>query len=140
MLKIKDNTDLKELEKFQKDNGVKTDENLVEKYATKTYIDKDYKDIVVSEKSFVNLVQENKKQKEILDKIKDYITNLQTIEKQYSAILSENAELENKITILQERIDKAYNYVLNCEDELIPANVGWVNDLKNILEGSDNNE
>ena len=31
----------------------------------------------------------------------DYITNLQTIEQQYSAILSENAELENKITNLQ---------------------------------------
>ena len=27
----------------------------------------------------------------------DYITNLQTIEQQYSAILSENAELENKL-------------------------------------------
>lgn len=48
-------------------------ENLVEKYATKTYIDKDYKDIVVSEKSFVNLVQENKKQKEVLDKIKEEV-------------------------------------------------------------------
>lgn len=32
----------------------------------------------------------------------DYITNLETIEQQYSAILSENAELENKITNLQE--------------------------------------
>lgn len=32
----------------------------------------------------------------------DYITNLQTIEQQYSAILSENVELENKITNLQE--------------------------------------
>lgn len=36
----------------------------------------------------------------------DYITNLQTIEQQYSAILSENAELENKITNLQEEINK----------------------------------
>ena len=35
-------------------------------------------------------------------KLKDYITNLQAIEQQYSAILSENAELENKITNLQE--------------------------------------
>lgn len=32
----------------------------------------------------------------------DYITNLQTIERQYSAILSENAELENKTTNLQQ--------------------------------------
>lgn len=32
----------------------------------------------------------------------DYITNLETIEQQYSAILSKNAELENKITNLQE--------------------------------------
>ena len=38
---------------------------------------------------------------------KDYITNLQTIEQQYSAILSENAELENKITNLQEEIKSA---------------------------------
>ena len=35
------------------------------------------------------------------NKVLDYITNLQTIEQQYSAILSENAELENKITNLQ---------------------------------------
>jgi len=32
----------------------------------------------------------------------DYITNLRIIEQQYSAILSENAELENKINNLQE--------------------------------------
>ena len=37
-----------------------------------------------------------------IEKLLDYITNLQTIEQQYSAILSENAELENKITNLQE--------------------------------------
>lgn len=39
----------------------------------------------------------------------DYITNLQTIEQQYSAILSENAELENKITNLQEKVDQYEN-------------------------------
>lgn len=39
-------------------------------------------------------------------KLLDYITNLQIIEQQYSAILSENAELENKITNLQEEIHK----------------------------------
>ena len=36
----------------------------------------------------------------------DYITNLQTIEQQYSAILSENVELENKITNLQEELEE----------------------------------
>ena len=38
--------------------------------------------------------------------IRDYITNLQTIEQQYSVILSENAELENKITNLQEKYER----------------------------------
>ena len=48
----------------------------------------------------------------------DYITNLQTIEQQYSAILSENAELENKITNLQEenRILKELNICVGCKD------------------------
>ena len=46
----------------------------------------------------------------------DYITNLQTIEQQYSAILSENAELENKITNLQqenERLKDKLNDITN---------------------------
>lgn len=43
--------------------------------------------------------------------IEDYITNLQTIEQQYSAILSENAELENKITNLQEEYKKEHYLV-----------------------------
>ena len=38
----------------------------------------------------------------------DYITNLRTIEQQYSALLSENAELENKITNLQEENEKVH--------------------------------
>lgn len=48
----------------------------------------------------------------------DYITNLQTIEQQYSAILSENAELENKITNLQEenQIDK-YKTLKELQEE-----------------------
>lgn len=33
---------------------------------------------------------------EYIDKILDYIINLRTIEQQYSALLSENAELQNK--------------------------------------------
>ena len=37
-----------------------------------------------------------------LKQLLDYITNLETIEQQYSAILSENAELENKITNLEQ--------------------------------------
>lgn len=41
----------------------------------------------------------------------DYITNLQTIEQQYSAILSENAELENKITNLQEENQRLKNNI-----------------------------
>ena len=39
----------------------------------------------------------------------DYITNLQTIEQQYSAILSENAELENKIINLQKENERLKN-------------------------------
>ena len=41
-----------------------------------------------------------------VNKLLDYITNLQTIEQQYGAILSENVELENKITNLQEENEK----------------------------------
>lgn len=44
----------------------------------------------------------------------DYITNLQTIEREYSAILSENAELENKITNLQEE-NEAYKEIINIQ-------------------------
>lgn len=36
----------------------------------------------------------------------DYITNLKTIEKEYSPLLSENAELENKTTNLQEETER----------------------------------
>jgi len=36
--------------------------------------------------------------------ILDYITKLETIEQQYSAILSENAELENKIKNLEQQV------------------------------------
>ena len=42
---------------------------------------------------------------EIITPLLDYITNLQTIEQQYCAILSENAELENKITNLQKELE-----------------------------------
>ena len=46
----------------------------------------------------------------------DFITNLQTIEQQYSAILSENAELENKITNLEQenenKISESLSYDL----------------------------
>lgn len=70
----------------------------------------------------------------------DYITNLQTIEQQYSAILSENAELENKITNLQEKYEEAYNYL----DKFIPNEYGvllterqWEY-VKKILGGDDN--
>ncbi len=53
------------------------------------------------ERRFVELFN-----KDEINKLLDYITNLQTIEQQYSAILSENAELENKITNLQEELQQ----------------------------------
>ena len=46
----------------------------------------------------------------------DYITNLQTIEQQYSAVLSENAELENKITNLQEENERLKE-LIDCDNE-----------------------
>lgn len=52
----------------------------------------------IQEKYLLEDVLNEKKAKSLLD----YITNLQTIEQQYSALLSENAELENKITNLQQ--------------------------------------
>lgn len=39
--------------------------------------------------------------------IEDYITNLQTIEQQYSVILSENAELKNEISELMKKYKKS---------------------------------
>lgn len=69
----------------------------------------------------------------------DYITNLQTIEREYSAILSENAELENKINNLQEEKDK---YKLRCykAKKMIFDNYGVLDKyeiemLEDILDG-----
>lgn len=47
----------------------------------------------------------------------DYITNLRTIEQQYSAILSENAELKNKISDLEDTLidKKEYRYGLETQ-------------------------
>ena len=57
-----------------------------------------------------------------IDEVLDCITNLRTIEQQYSAILSENAELENKITNLQESeayyYGKYIDYKSRCEKSL----------------------
>ena len=61
------------------------------------------------------------------DEILDLITNLQTIEQQYSAILSENAELENKITNLQEeneRLKEQIEILTSDEDN----NSVWLED------------
>lgn len=59
----------------------------------------------------------------------DYITNLQIIEQQYSAVLSENAELENKITNLQEENERLNNII----DEL-------TEDIPHLLEIINRNE
>ena len=53
-----------------------------------------------------------------VDKLTNYITNLQTIEQQYSAILSENAELEYKVTDLSEYIGNYVNIVLHDRREI----------------------
>ena len=102
-------------------------------------------------------------QRQKIKQLLDYITNLQIIEQQYSAILSENAELENKITNLQEeiqrqekaqvildnelaelidyknRIDKAVEYIDNCifdyEENSMTGQDFVI--TKNILQGSD---
>ena len=101
-----------------------------------------------------------------VEDILDYITNLQTIEQQYSAILSENAELENKITNLKEenkyladelnkeiirgdelfdRIDKAIKHIQKdrkrVEKMAKKYNIFVKDDpILNILQGSDDNE
>ena len=63
-------------------------EILVKEFCTDWKEKRLYIELLVNATPFTNLL--------------DYITNLQTIEQQYSAILSENAELENKITNLQQ--------------------------------------
>lgn len=53
--------------------------------------------------------------------ILDYIANLQTIEREYSAILSENAELQHKISLMEEDIreSKEINGELQQENEYL---------------------
>lgn len=62
--------------------------------------------------------------------IEDYITNLQTIEQQYSAILSENAELKNKISDLQKDLD----YQRQAEQEYNEKHTKLMNKYKNLQE------
>jgi DNA repair ATPase RecN len=50
--------------------------------------------------------------------LKDYITNLRTIEEQYSAILSENAELKNKIFDLEDTLIDKKEYCYGLETQL----------------------
>ena len=66
----------------------------------------------------------------------DYITNLQTIEQQYSVILSENAELENKITNLQEENEKLIERVQIGQNAFLSLNSKIdkaINKLKSML-------
>jgi len=46
----------------------------------------------------------------------------------------QDIEKENKE--LQEKINKARSYVLECEEELLPISPGWIRDLLNILGDS----
>lgn len=48
----------------------------------------------------------------------NYITNLQTIEQQYSAVLSENAELKNKIFDLEDTLIDKKEYCYGLETQL----------------------
>ena len=63
------------------------------------------KEILNDLKNYANEGGEHTLMEYEIKHIQCYITNLQTIEQQYSTILSENAELENKITNLQEEIN-----------------------------------
>lgn len=66
--------------------------------------------------------------------LKDYITNLQTIEQQYSAILSENAELENKIINLQQKNEKLKELCDKYEEEHSNEFQCWKRDRKELLD------
>lgn len=70
----------------------------------------------------------------------DYITNLQTIEQQYGAILSENAELENKITNLQKEnkhLNLQLDQALKDYDELQQKIDKAIELTKNLLKTED---
>ena len=64
----------------------------------------------------------------------DYITNLQTIEQQYSSLLSENAELENKITNLQEENKRLKELCDKYEEEHNTAFKLWKGKLKETMD------
>ena len=72
----------------------------------------------------------------------DYITNLQTIEQQYSAILSENAELENRLDTLKIEISSLmsrYFYEKDfCLEDTHLDKLLRIIDGDNILQGEDN--
>ena len=70
---------------------------------------------LANDQTYPEDIMDNEAAKTLLD----YITNLQTIEQQYSPLLSENAELENKIIELQEE-----------NKELNDDNIWWNNRFK----------
>ncbi len=86
-----------------------------------------------------------------VDKLLDYITNLQTIEQEYSFILSENAELRIDISAREticddykSRIDKALswtNRVIEIIKQQPSEDDTWILDnlqsIKYLLQGSD---
>ena len=76
-----------------------------------------------------------------VDKLTDYIINLQTIEQQYSAILSENAELEDRLSTLKieiSRLMSKYFYEKDfCLEDTHLDKLLRIIDGDNILEGSD---
>lgn len=47
--------------------------NKIEKYAKKTYVDKDYKDICIPEYLYKEKLEQLDKYKNVIDKIKEYV-------------------------------------------------------------------
>lgn len=94
-------------------------ENLVEKCATKTYIDGDYKDIVVNENQFVNLVNENEKLHKELDYADNY--NIYLIAKldKIKEYIKENACYDKNIKqCCRDLLTDECNYVLKLLEEI----------------------
>ena len=75
----------------------------------------------------------------------DYITNLQTIEREYSNLLSENAELQQENDDYKSKVEKAVKLIHNeldrfdCDGSMaVSMSISYFEeDLLNILQGVD---
>lgn len=113
-------------------------ENLVEKYATKTYIDKDYKDICIREDTYLEMLDKVNKYNDIQDTLKDREEYCDKLEEDRENILIENKKQKEVLDKIKEYIKENAYWCQETEDGDIVAgkilNEDNVTDLEELLE------